>query len=159
MSESYIYKSTGGYNSKLFINEIEDVLECSICTDIAREPISLSCKCGRIYCKSCLNLMKSSICPICRIEYNSITLQINTFAQKQINQLKMKCLHYELGCDAQYEIGMDDHNIIEHRNVCKYENEKCIKCNDMIIRKDMNNHKKNKCKNRSVECKVCHTWY
>jgi len=59
--------SSGGYDCD-FVKDVPASLQCLICTLPAREPQQVSC-CGKIFCLSCLDILKKSknkSCPNCR---------------------------------------------------------------------------------------------
>ena len=50
------------------VGELPDDLICLICHCVAEEPQQLTCDCGRLYCKVCLDqhFAHSNSCPQCR---------------------------------------------------------------------------------------------
>ena len=59
--------TSGGYDCD-FVNDVPASLQCLICTLPARDPQQVSC-CGKIFCLSCLDILKkskSNSCPNCR---------------------------------------------------------------------------------------------
>ena len=50
--------TSGGYDCD-FVNDVTASLQCLICTLPARDPQQVSC-CGKIFCLSCLDILKKS---------------------------------------------------------------------------------------------------
>ena len=71
---------------------------CSICADLLQTPEET--KCGHIYCNSCLRKSQefNNNCPICREPIHKETIRNSLIIERQINNLKIKCIHHELGC-------------------------------------------------------------
>lgn len=47
-------------------NNLEELLKCSICTDIFYEPITLLCQ--HSFCKKCLDNSNTNKCPYCNLK-------------------------------------------------------------------------------------------
>ena len=62
--------------------------------------------------------------------------------QERIRQLTLVINHYM--CSFQ-----------SHSSECPYKDMSCTECHDMILRKDLDHHKNDECRFRSVQCQYC----
>ena len=91
-----------GFPRSWFVDERAAEYECVICTDIVRNATDARCGNGHIFCRSCLQgaMAQDSCkrCPSCR-QPCQLQLQVdgqfplNEFADRQIKQLRVKCVH------------------------------------------------------------------
>ena len=156
-----------------FETKPDGALDCLICLAVARDPLQHE-KCGRLFCEKCLNKHgKDKSCPNCRMEQplyfedNRSKRIINTslyhctyifhLGKREIKALRVKCDNVEKGCKWKGTVG----TLEEHMTTCEFTPVPCpkkCKQNDkiqMIARKDLGKHLKEKCVNRDYKCKHC----
>ena len=132
-----------GYD-KLFIEQPSDELICLICQMVARDPQQSKCKCGRIYCKSCVQKLKGSYsnkCPTCRRTLETFE---DNLSCRRIQALMVKCDNEEAGCMWEGELGSLD----RHLKVCDRQKKlqscryKDIGCKALFLEKDREAHER-----------------
>jgi hypothetical protein len=126
------------YNMKAEGTDSTADLECPICFDIFRHPITL--KCMHTFCKECLDLTGDHRCALCRKYYSRWDIKINIEILKQIDNLTTACKICKSTGSA------PTHYII-----------KCSVCNNKICALNKRNHIYNKCGGRGIlkYCFVC----
>lgn len=84
----------GGFPSNIFVTKPQENLECSICLDVKRDPVSL-CQEGHTFCRGCITRARNSAsfkCPTCRESIPAGALYTKNRTEKQIiEQLITKC--------------------------------------------------------------------
>ena len=84
----------GGFPSNIFVTTPQENLECSICLDVKRDPVSL-CQEGHTFCRDCITRARNSAsfkCPTCRESIPAGALYTKNRTEKQIiEQLITKC--------------------------------------------------------------------
>jgi hypothetical protein len=157
--------------SKEFLDEVT----CAICLQILYNPVA--CKqCNNPFCKNCITdwTARSNTCPN-RCNYQEA--QINPFAKKLLDKLKLKCTNHIEGCSEQihYEdyikhisekcqftlfkcsaCGMSGRkNLIGmHINMCEHFKDPCPYCKTDVLRKLLQSHIAT-CTERTTECEHC----
>lgn len=161
-------------------NSIQNYL-CGLCENVCDDPVRAGgCKCGKIFCKNCLNFYynnRKKECPLC----NKYTNGEMTEAQKEnifIKSQKMRCVNYkencpwedicgkykehiEILCHEEIEncpnkihgcvLKLKRKNILEHLGKCEYVYISCEKCGIQFPEKEKNSHKL-VCENEVVNC-------
>ncbi|XP_065901501.1 TNF receptor-associated factor 4-like [Dysidea avara] len=129
----------GGYDN-IFTTDVPDRLLCKVCHLPSRDP-HLSVCCGHIFCKSCVDGVKSSYhtdCPMCRNEEFSSFL--NKQADREVKGLTLYCSNKEEGCTWKGKV----RGILAHKEKCSYEKVECeyqgIGCMKKMYRKDLKDH-------------------
>src|ERR1700682_117027 len=90
------------YPSTILLASDKEDYVCVVCTSIAHNPYSTTnCECTAVYCKQCIKewLSTKSTCPNCRTATAIHDCSANKWLQKKINQLDVKCVHNEAGCN------------------------------------------------------------
>ena len=152
-----------------FVSKIPEEYCCSLCTILLNNPVLTDC-CGQHFCKVCLenwflrkqpkefenvwtngSYQKKEVkcCPKCGVRnFNYITyLPI----RKKINSLTVYCPNRSKGCKETAQYG----NYQEHVAKCRFQNIYCDQCGQGMLRKEIENHKKNECSYRQVKCPYC----
>ena len=134
---------------------------CPICLLVLREPYQATC-CGYIYCKSCIERIKSSRkpCPTCnRVEFD-------IFSDKRLHRslysFKVWCSLREEGCNWSGELGeleahLNTKPVFERRFLgCEYAEVDCFLCHtSSFLRRTLKNHESNLCAFRPYTCEFC----
>nr|KAF6454911.1 BRCA1 DNA repair associated [Rousettus aegyptiacus] len=105
------------------LNAMQKILECPICLELIKEPVST--KCDHIFCKFCmlklLNQKKGpSQCPLCKNDITKRSLQESTRFSQLVEEL-LKIIHaFELDTGLQfansYNFSKKENNSPEHLN-------------------------------------------
>ena len=137
----------------IFVGDVPEKFDCSICTNILTEPVLTEC-CGQHFCKRCLEAWlkkeKKESCPHCRkIDFKYIkSLPI----QREINSLNIYCHNRNHGCDKPFPCG----TLEEHLAICGFVEVLCTNdCGATLFRKDLEQHRQQRCPQRKVQCKLC----
>ena len=153
-------EKNGGYDYQ-FVDEkkLPDECTCPICTLVQREAHQVIC-CGKIYCKSCLDELKSKSdyfnCPNCR---NSLEGEHKYFPDKNMIS---KIRHFAIYCDnkdkgCQWEGLLKDFEE-GHLPKCPYQIIECSnECEAKIQRQELDRHLKDECPRRRFTCPFCKT--
>jgi len=127
--------SNGIDTSQLLGETVDPNLICSICQSILWKPVA--CKaCLNHFCKSCISkwLPNKNTCPTCREAYKEsrpAPIIINL-----VSKLQFTCKNKQNGCEV--KISYD--TLEKHEKDCGYENEKCLGCHWIVLRKDKTSH-------------------
>ncbi|XP_062507714.1 TNF receptor-associated factor 3-like [Corticium candelabrum] len=147
----------------VFVETVADRFLCPICFLVLREPKLTDC--GHHFCANCfadLPLeLESAVparvefytsCPSCRAWLTESNIFSNNALKREILDLKIKCDQHEKGCKWVGELRYRE----THENECEYVEETCEnKCGEMVIRKEMKNHKEILCGRRVTSCDYC----
>ncbi|XP_074199454.1 breast cancer type 1 susceptibility protein isoform X11 [Camelus bactrianus] len=99
------------------LNAMQKILECPICLELIKEPVST--KCDHIFCKFCmlklLNQKKGpSQCPLCKNDITKRSLQENTRFSQLVEEL-LKIIHaFELDTGLQFA---NSYNFSKKQNI------------------------------------------
>ena len=153
----YTESITEEISEKLFLEKPPDNLLCTICWEVAIDPVQAIC-CGKLFCKTCQeSANKQDVkCPHCRL---NMKIFPDKRSHQEISSLKIVCPYYVRGCE--WEGCVSDVN--GHINKCKFKFVVCpndCKCNykhtsAYLLRKYLENHLARSCKNRVVTCEHC----
>ena len=84
----------------LFVIEPSDDHLCPICTEPLMEPYLTDC--GHYLCYTCRGRLLASgtvQCPECREPNVLKDARLNKHLQRQVNGLKVRCQHHDVGCE------------------------------------------------------------
>ena len=138
----------GGYEYT-FIDTPTDRLVCNICHYPSREPYMTVC-CGHNFCKSCLDNIRKTTCPICQSK--KFKAFPNKQADREVKDLSVKCTNQERGCEWQGKVNY----ITDHlESSCNFEEVECSnECGETLQRQHMSAHM-SECPYRDHECQYC----
>ena len=98
-----------GHDNSFIAVPPED-LTCLLCTLVARNPRQSTCKCGRIYCQTCVEKLQASYsnrCPTCRETLHTFE---DNLSLRRVRALRVRCDHHKAGCEWIGELGdLDGH--------------------------------------------------
>lgn len=145
-----------GVEDKYFVTPPSEHFRCPICRDVAYPPVKT--RCDHVFCQPCLNEWLSradNSNPTCPVDRKALSHQVkkDTFLTRVINDLKVKCVFFEKGCNWQ---GTLESRESHTENECMFTMASCPfkNCKETVIRKDLESHKRT-CRWRNVSCKYC----
>ena len=136
-----------------FVDKALEDHQCTICTNILTDPVLTDC-CGQDFCDGCLNtwLQRQKTCPHCR-EAN-FKFIVDKRMKRAIDSLKIYCPNRSKRCDKITTLSTCN----QHLEKCLFVEVSCtIKCGEIMLRKELQDHEDNKCPNRLVRCQYCNT--
>ena len=144
----------GGYDCE-FVDPPSKTYECPVCLLTLRDPHTTTC-CGNYLCEPCFLrvLADRGSCPLCNdTEFNAF---LHKGVQREINALKVRCIHQDQGCEWVGELGYLQQHLLpqssERRDGCGYEEEECrYKCGGRFQRCLLEEHENYKCAMRPLE--------
>ena len=143
----------GGYDCQ-FVDPPSKTLECPVCLLTLRDPHVTTC-CGNYLCEPCFLrvLADRGNCPLCNdAEFNAF---LHKGVQREINALKVRCVHQDQGCEWVGELGYLQQHLLPSsggRDGCGYEEEECrYKCGGRFQRRLLEKHESEKCPMRLPE--------
>ena len=152
---SYTMNTVEGFDA-YFVEPLKDLWKCPICRLAAREPKLTEC--GHQFCTECLGpLIRGNTlsCPVCRKNLNKSQVYPNNMMKREILGLKIECYQCKKGCIWQGELRQRE----QHNKQCGYVQEACSNdCGESLMRKDMDNHRRQECSRRIVVCSYCGTY-
>ncbi|XP_062508323.1 TNF receptor-associated factor 6-like [Corticium candelabrum] len=147
----------------VFVETVANRFLCPICFLVLREPKLTEC--GHHFCANCfVDLPNAPVevpapgdesyisCPSCRTRLTKSEIFSNNALKREILDLMIKCDRHEKGCEWVGELRYRE----SHEKECEYVEETCAnKCGEMVIRKEMKNHKERLCGRRATGCDYC----
>ena len=134
--------------------------ECSVCLQVLAQPKMVDC-CGYRFCSSCLSQVEFSVgrqqlCPLCGQPFTSMP---DKQLERTLSGFEVYCSHMKKGCKWKGKLG----SLSEHLNErprseqdllqgCLFQAIKCIRCRSPCQRSLMDDHVKNKCSRRDLDC-------
>ena len=156
-----------GYDLHLVEQGDYETYKCPICHLIVRDAHQLNC-CGKIFCRNCLMKHVKSVqtisyyrgivkinCPCCRkkLEFKKEGQGYfqDTKSNQEIQSLKVYCTHKVAGCKWTGELRQES----EHSDSCQYKTIRCSKCNQKMLKLNLQSHTSNECPMRIYKCHLC----
>ncbi|CAD8107633.1 unnamed protein product [Paramecium primaurelia] len=133
-------------------------IKCPICLNVYLDPISCD-SCMNHFCKKCHQQKQSTKCPLCNRQGE--TRKAFPLLRQLLSQLKIKCLHFDQGCQEITDYDGYD----KHIKQCDFSQEICglmdgkLKCNVVKFKKDIQKHRQYECSFRQCECCHCHQFF
>lgn len=134
--------------------------DCSVCLQVLSQPKMVDC-CGYRFCSSCLTQVEQSagrqqLCPLCGRPFSSMH---DRQLERTLSGFDVYCSHRWMGCSWKGKLG----SLSEHLNErprseldvsrgCSFQVVKCIRCRSLCQRSLMDDHVKNKCSRRDLDC-------
>jgi len=122
----------------------DDEFLCQICTDVMTTPTTSGCASGHVFCKVCIHrwLQEHETCPVCRgtsiLAYNTDMGSIPF--SKLIDRLPRVCEHYLAApVESCHWTGRSE-EYAEHVRTCGFVKAMCLKCHELVLRKNLDNH-------------------
>ncbi|CAF1211463.1 unnamed protein product [Adineta steineri] len=129
---------------------------CQICQNLLWKPHSCS-SCHRILCEKCMqkwfdNPLNRNTCPFCSepSEYQPCSIM----TQSVLFHLRIRCRNEKLGCKQILPYAQLEHH--ETAN-CQYLSERCMRCNQLILRSKLVEHQQRseQCTSCPIKCTIC----
>ena len=131
---------------------------CPVCTEALSEPYLTDC--GHHFCYTCrrgrLLASGKSECPECR-EQDALTYaRLNKHLQRQVNSLKVRCQHHEVGCQWVGELRYLQEHLDPVIRKCGFLLLACpLGCGERVHSSAMKDHILSDCCKRLYECEHC----
>ncbi|XP_076035019.1 TNF receptor-associated factor 6-like [Oratosquilla oratoria] len=136
-----------------FVPPLDPKYECAICLLGLRAPMQTPC--GHRFCRNCILCCSNGSmvrCPVDNTLMSERDLFPDSCAEREILQLKVKCPNQSLGCTQKLDLMYIDH----HTHACVFQPVMCPNdCSATVLRKEYEDHVKNKCVLRSTNCTQC----
>ena len=140
-----------------FLNEPDSDKLCSKCTDPLTEPYLIDC--GHHICYTCRGRLLASgktECPKCCEENVLAYSRLNKHLQREVNSLKVRCQHHEVGCQWVGEL----RSLLEHLDPvirkCGFILLACpLGCGERVHNSAMKDHILSGCCKRFYLCEHC----
>ena len=130
---------------------------CPVCTEALTEPYLTNC--GHHFCYTCRGRLLASgkaDCPECR-EHNVLPgARLNKHLQRQVNSLKVRCLHHEVGCQWVGELMYLQEHLDPVIRKCGFILLACpLGCGERVRNSAMKDHILSGCSKRFYVCGYC----
>ncbi len=139
-----------------FDKAIQDELICFICMKVLNEPQMVNC-CEKRFCKDCLTewMTNNKTCPHCRS--TEFTYMFSKRQEDRISKLLVYCANKAHGCKSTLKVSEYQHHLsVDNAQGCFFTKLPCpIQCGADLFRGDLDNHCKEKCPKRRVQCQYC----
>ena len=158
-----------GFDRQFVDHRLADNFKCPICHLVVRNAYQVNC-CGKIFCCSCFMRHKRTsetnpsifgrfdsssqfTCPCCRKELGEAVQRYfqDTRSNQEIQSLKVYCTHKDSGCNWVGELRQEG----GHSKSCKYKKTSCGKCDQEMLKCELELHLSDKCPMRMYECHLC----
>ena len=142
-----------------FVDPLGDEFDCPICLEILQEPYLTAC-CGNHFCEACVERVKkgANTCPLC--QETPLSGMINKSLRRKLNELKVYCVHKEIGCKWIDDLGKLEQHLATGKNdgECQFVMVRCTisdLCKVKFLRNALKNHINNTCQYRQFKCEHC----
>lgn len=124
-------------------------LQCPICLNIVREPMSDNCKPAHTFCLGCIQRVQNGKCPLAPGTQLG-ALKLNTNAKKLLEKQKVRCYYEDEGCAFNETLAKFMMHIYKE---CEYRRVECphSKCYRSMPYKELQYHA-DECDYRQLEC-------
>ena len=130
---------------------------CPICIYPLTEPYLTDC--GHHFCYTCRGRLLASgksECPECREQDALTDARLNKHLQRQVNSLKVRCQHHEVGCQWVGELRYLQEHLDPVIRKCGFILLACpLGCGERVRSSAMKDHILSDCCKRSCECEHC----
>ena len=140
-----------------FVEQTSKDFDCPVCFQLIWNPFLTAC-CGNHFCETCVKSTKekSNQCPFCNEKpISGIT---DKKFQRQINELKVYCVHRKHGCSWVGELGKLTTHLEKDKidGECKFVLLPCsLVCGKQILRCKLKEHLTEECPLRTCVCEYC----
>ena len=140
-----------------YLNEPDKDLLCSACTDPLTEPYLTDC--GHHICHTCRGRLLACgkpECPKCCEQDVLTDARLNKHLQRQVNSLKVRCQHHEVGCQWVGELRYLQEHLDPVMRKCGFILLACpLDCGERIRSCAMKDHILSDCSKRFYLCEHC----
>ncbi|XP_063039796.1 TNF receptor-associated factor 3 isoform X2 [Engraulis encrasicolus] len=143
----------GGFRDR-FVETPEAKYCCEECRLVLCQPRQTEC--GHRFCDTCINSLLSKPNPVCPADKEPLfedKIFRDVCCHREIMALKVYCRSQKNGCQEQMSL----QQVMDHLNICPYYEVPCPlgKCKERMMRKDIPDHLRLKCKYRESTCEFC----
>ena len=142
-----------GYDCEFIEPGPTDDHKCPCCFLVVRDAYQVNC-CGKILCRNCFFKARSSSffqCPCCRESLGNNYFR-DTRSNREIQSMKVYCPSKRFGCVWTGELR---EMYMHSQRECLYQNVKCDKCSEQMLKSDLQDHESDKCAMRISKCPLC----
>ena len=140
-----------------FVDEPSNDQLCPICVEPLIQPFLTDC--GHYLCYTCRGRLLASgkdECPECREPNGAKDARLNKHLQRQLNSLKVRCQHHEVGCQWVGELMYLKEHLDPLLRKCGFILLVCpLGCGERVCSSAMEEHIKSYCSKRSYVCEHC----
>ena len=140
-----------------FVSEPTNDHLCPICVEPLIQPFLTDC--GHYLCYTCRGRLLASgkdECPECREPSGAKDARLNKHLQRQVNSLKVRCQHHEVGCQWVGELMYLKEHLDPLLRKCGFILLVCpLGCGERVRSSAMEEHIRSYCSKRSYACEHC----
>lgn len=129
-----------GYNTNIFVSQVDRNLLCGICAGVFKNPLVTHC--GHTFCEGCLEKWLSTAshgdrsCPVCRCDV-SLSKTAPVLALREfIEGLSIECENAVNGCLTILKLA----DLERHLKSCDYTLVECSGCDEMVAQSKIREH-------------------
>ena len=156
-------QNSGGYDCE-FVSPPPDAIqaECPICLLIPKEPCVISCKCGKEFCRECIERIKedNKPCPLCN--ESEFTFLRHHGSERNLKALEVWCSGKKHGCQWKGKLGDFEQHLNENPSPeeqltgCGFVEVECKHgCGGLHQRQNITVHQNEDCLQRPYSCEYC----
>lgn len=131
-----------------FVDPIPDMLRCSICFNLVRDPRECI-HCDKLFCSNCLSITRkySNKCPNC--QQNGHWKAMNRYLREiTYDHIKIRC------CNPDCDVISTVVDIAKHENICPFRRISCVYCLEILLLSQAEEHN-SMCPKYPIECMYC----
>ena len=159
-------RNRGGYDCE-FVTPPPDAFqtECPVCLQIPKEPCVISCKCGKEFCRECIERIKqdNKPCPMCN--KSEFTFLRHYSSERYLNAQEVFCPRKNDGCEwkgklKDYEQHLNESPAPENQlDGCQFVEVECKhECEGWFQRRYIATHQDQECLERPYSCEHCNEY-
>ena len=156
-------RNRGGYDCE-FVTPPPDAFqtECPVCLQIPKEPCLISCKCGKEFCRECIERIKqdNKPCPLCN--KSEFTFLRHHGSERYLNAQEVFCSRKNDGCEwkgklKDYEQHLNESPAPDNQlNGCRFVEVECKhECGGWFQRRYIATHQDQECLERPYSWQYC----
>ena len=159
-------RNRGGYDCE-FVTPPPDAFqtECPVCLQIPKEPCLISCKCGKEFCRECIERIKqdNKPCPLCN--KSEFTFLRHHGSERYLNAQEIFCSRKNDGCEwkgklKEYEQHLNESPAPDNQlDGCQFVEVECKhECGEWYQRRYIATHQDQECLERPYSCEHCNEY-
>ena len=159
-------RNRGGYDCE-FVTPPPDAFqtECPVCLQIPKEPCLISCKCGKEFCRECIERIKqdNKPCPMCN--KSEFTFLRHYGSERYLNAQEVFCSRKKDGCEwkgklKDYEQHLNETPAPDNQlDGCQFVEVECKhECGGWFQRRYIATHQDQECLERPYSCEHCNEY-
>ena len=129
---------------------------CPVTFELLKDPRQTNFCCGNHLSRATAERLEGKPCPFCKKKTLKTTEDL--FFKRKVMELKVRCSNKAIGCKWVGELGnLNDHlKLGSVDGKCNFVAVDCpLKCGERIQRRNLAQHKSNRCSKRPFTCKYC----